>query len=390
MRIVLTGGGTGGHITPFEPIVEALRTSYRSQKDSLPSKIDPDKLEIWLFGVATATARELFSQIDVPILHIPSGKLRRYASFRTLVDIFFLLPVGLIKAFIYMWYLMPDVVVSKGGYGSVPVVIAAYFYRIPIILHESDSVPGVANRILGSVATVIALGMPSAKSSFKKYSKKVFVTGNPVRSDITAQANADLSKKQLGFNASDKVLVITGGSQGAKQINEILLKVLPTLITKTAILHIAGSEQEDAVRAVASELLEASSMRDRYKVVGYMKDMHIAYAAADAVVTRAGATTLAEVARVGKPCLIIPLDGAAGDHQRLNARIYEKHGAARVLDPLNLMPNLFERNVIDLLENEQLRESMKKNLREIDHPRAGRDMADFTLKLASGIVPVAG
>lgn len=389
MRIALTGGGTGGHVTPLEPIVESLRVVYGEKKDELPGRVDPGELDVKFFGVASKETRELFDRIDVPVINVLSGKLRRYASVMTLIDLMFMLPAGIAQSLWHMWHFMPDVVISKGGYGSIPIVLAAVFYRIPVLLHESDSVPGLTNRTLAKLATTVALGMPDAREGLEKMVNKVFITGTPVRSEVSANVNQAAARREFGFEADDKVLLVTGGSQGAAQINELVLKTLAQLIADTAIIHVTGPENERAVSAVVRELLQASSRKDKYVAIGYLDDMHVAYAAADAVVTRAGATTLAEIARVRKPCLIIPLDGAAGDHQRVNARIFEKFGAARVLDPVNLMPNLFERNVKDILENESLREEMKDNLKRMDYPEAARDIAEFAISLACGIVPVA-
>lgn len=388
MRVVLTGGGTGGHIIPFAPVIEALRTLHVEKKSSLPKYLEPKHLDITFMGVATPEARELFGSYSVPVINIPSGKLRRYASGLTIIDILFRLPVGILWAAFTLWRIMPDVVVSKSGYGSLPTVLAAALYRIPVLLHESDAVPGIATKQLSRFAAGIALGYGMAAEYLGTHAKKCVATGNPVRSQLRRISRAE-GRRNLNISEEEFVLLVLGGSQGAKQINEALLAALPRLITNTTIIHVTGSKQFAAVQAISKELLAHSPRKDFYRAHGFLGEvLLLAMAAADAVVTRAG-STLAEIAAARKPALIIPLEGAANDHQRKNAHLFEAAGAALVLDPTNLGRNLFEQNVRRLRDDIDLRRQLSANSEHLDFPGAARDIANLAFYLAQGLEPKA-
>lgn len=384
MKVVLTGGGTGGHVTPFGRIIEALRQQYEQEKSKLPRRVDPEVLKIFFLGVRDSLTQEFFAKHQVKVIAIPSGKLRRYVSHVTILDLCIRLPIGIVWALIRMWILMPDVVVSKGGYGSVPTVVAAAFYRIPILLHESDSVPGLATRLLARFAQIIAVGFRETKLD-PKYAKKMVVTGIPVNNLIT-QLTQDEAKAKFGMERNEKVLLVMGGSQGAKQINEILLKILYQLIDMTAIIHIAGPTQFKAVQSVASEILAASPRKHLYQIYPYLTDlMPYALVAADVVISRAGATTLAEIAILKKPSIIIPLSSAAGNHQYQNALIFEQYGAAVILLENNVNPSMVMHNVQTLLTDEKVRHGFIQRMSHLAHPTAGEHIANLALSLVKGL-----
>lgn len=388
MRIVLTGGGTGGHVLPFESIIESLRATHVKEKTSLPGFLDPETLELFFLGVSNAEIDKLFSRYSVTVTHIPSGKIRRYISGLTILDIAFKLPLGICIALWRMWKIMPDVVVSKGGYGSIPSVLAAVVYRIPILLHESDVVPGSANKILMKFASAIAIGFSVSQQYLQQYTPKLFVTGTPVRLALP-HSNKQSAKAVFGFPQTRIMLLVMGGSQGAKQINEALLAILPSIVSKMSILHITGSTQYDAVAKVASEILASSPNKANYKSVPYLGDtMASALVAADVVVARAGASSLAEIARLRVPSLLIPLADSANDHQRKNSLAFEAAGAALVLDPTNVSPHLLEQGITRLVSDTPLRESLANNLAVLDFPNAASDIAKLTFQLATGFRPV--
>lgn len=388
MRIVLTGGGTGGHLTPFEPIVSALRSYFLEHKKNLPLRLEPAELHIYFAGVTNKQTRDFFALYDVAVVPIPSGKLRRYFSLKTITDVLWQLPSGIILALWHLWRLMPEVVVSKGGYGSLPVVLAAVFYRIPVLLHESDIVPGLANKIVTRFAAAVAVGFPTVSKQIGRWQYKTIITGTPSRTthcDISPKE----AKQSFGISEQESLLLVTGGSQGAQQINEALLQVLPQLIGDMAIIHLIGNEHFIAVSTVAKELLAGGSRQLLYKPYGHLNDkMMAAMIAADAVVTRAGATSLAELTALRKPMLIIPYPDAAGDHQRHNAQAYEAAGAALVLEPNNLGANLLEQNIRRLMTDQALRTSLQANLQKMDYPHAARDIAKLAFTLAAGLAPV--
>lgn len=389
MRIVLTGGGTSGHVTPFGPMIEAIHTYHVTHASQLPGRLVPHRLDLYFVGFVNPETRDFFQRYNVKTIHIPSGKVRRYFSWSTIYDLGIKLPAGLVWSLITMWGLMPDVVISKGGYGSIPVALAAVFYRIPILLHESDAVPSLTTRLLARMAAAIGVGFPQTRQALTSFKAKTFVTGTPIRSEFRLVQRSE-ARQVFGLPDDKTALLVLGGSQGAKQINEVLLQVLPQLVLKAFIIHVTGKHHYEAVKAVADELLSSSSQRENYKPYPYLKDKIVhALVAADVVISRAGATTLAELSFLHKPSLLIPLASAANDHQRRNAEVFEVVGAARVLDPNNLKPTLFARNVEELITDATLRQSLSTRIGALSFPKAAPMMADLAFKLAAGLRPVA-
>lgn len=387
MRIVLTGGGTGGHVLPFGALISALREQFAVTHDRLPGRLAPKELSLVFMGVADERAREFFTAHGVRVVHIPSGKLRRYASGMTIIDLLFRLPVGIVKALLRMYLEMPDVVVSLGGYGSIPSVLAAAFYRIPVLLHAPDAVLGLANKKLARYAAAVSLGFEATRADLRTQAYKGVLTGTAVREDVQRFTREE-ARKQFGIATNEHVLLVIGGSQGAKQLNEVLLQILPKLVVDVTVLHVTGRDHFRAVSTVAEELLKQSSRKDAYQPFAYLTEqMAPALVAADSIVARAGASSLAEIAALRKPTLLVPLANSAQDHQRANAQVFETSGAALVLDPTNLTPNLFASNVQRLIHDAEARAHMAANLAALDHPRAAQEMADLTLKLAQGFAP---
>ncbi len=372
---------------PFEPIVEALRSSFTAKKKSLPRWINRNSLEIYFLGVIDKEKKEHLNELGIKTVVIKSGKIRRYFSPLTIIDVLFFLPIGIIKAFFVMWHLMPDVVISKGGYASIPVSIAAVFYRVPFLLHESDAAPGLSSRLLSNFASVITLGFVTARRSMKLNKTRAIVTGTPVRNNIR-QIDQAIAKKELGIREDLPVLLVMGGSQGAQEINESLTQILGSLLKDMAVIHIAGKSNYKTTVKEAGEILEKCPDKNRYKLYGEVREkMPLVLSAADVVVSRAGATSLAEIARMRKAAIIIPLGGAAQDHQRKNAKAFELAKAVRVIDPTNLAKSIFERNIRDLIQDKNFRNTLSSNVGLFDYKNAAADIADLTYRLATGYAP---
>lgn len=390
MRVVLTGGGSAGHFVPLGPIIEALRQQFTTAQPSLPRWLDRQHLELYFVGVLTGGARSFLHDYAVPTYGIVAGKLRRYASAMTIVDLVFKVPLGCLGALWRLFWIMPDVVVSKGGYGSVPVVLAARFYRIPVLLHESDTVPGLANRFVARCASAIAVGFESARLTWSgRYAKRIFVTGIPVRRDLEHFARAE-ARAFFQISPQDKVLLVLGGSQGAEALNETLLKILPALVADMHVLHVTGERHARAVQVVAGELLAHSSRRTAYHLFPYLRDeLGRALVAADVVVSRAGATVLAELARLRKVTLLVPLPAppAAHDHQWKNAELFERYGAARVLAASNVTPALLEQNIRELFTDASMRERLQQGMAAMDRPGAAEAVATLVFCLALRVPP---
>lgn len=387
MRIVLTGGGTGGHMIPFEPLVESLRQVHQETKDRLPRWIDRDRLDLYFLGVLEQDNKEFYQRLGLKTINIPAGKLRRYPSLQTITDLLWRIPSGCVKALWLMWRIMPDAVISKGGYGSVPVAIAALILRIPLLLHESDAVMGLANKFMANWAQVITVGFNNTRHEMGYHKRKTIVTGTPVRHGLAKESSAG-AKRLFGLAENEPVILIMGGSQGAETINNLILQLLPELTASAGVIHLAGQNNLERVKKEAEQILKLGGRKDVYKLFGSLTDkMGAAMMAADVVVARAGATSLAELAHLRKPAIIIPITQSAQDHQRANAQLMEVAEAVRVISQENLGRNILLQNIRDLLENPEMRDVLRQNIARFDYPDAARDLAILTFRLVRGMIP---
>ncbi|TSC64259.1 MAG: UDP-N-acetylglucosamine--N-acetylmuramyl-(pentapeptide) pyrophosphoryl-undecaprenol N-acetylglucosamine transferase [Parcubacteria group bacterium Gr01-1014_106] len=388
MRIVLTGGGTGGHVTPLVAIAGVLRRWDAEGK--LPAlTADDHALEMLYVGVVSDMDRRGLEEAGIPYRHIPSGKIRRYLSgaHLTAVDVVCRLPVGILRAVWTLFVLMPDVIFSKGGYGAVPVMIAAWVYRIPFLLHETDSVPGLANQRFARFASAIAVGFPDAEKAFPP--KKTFTVGTPLRPAFSSLPSPEAARQRLGLHDRKPVIFVTGGSQGAQRLNTVLLANVTRLLPEAQILHQVGEQNLAAVNAfVQKDLAQFPDIQD-YHMIGFLseQDMALSFAAADLIISRAGGTTLAEIAAAGKPSVLIPLREAAQQHQWENAYFFRERGAAAVLDESNLTPSVFHTTISRLLSNPQDLRVMAERVRSLHRPNAAEDLARILLEMAHGRLP---
>jgi UDP-N-acetylglucosamine--N-acetylmuramyl-(pentapeptide) pyrophosphoryl-undecaprenol N-acetylglucosamine transferase len=278
-------------------------------------------------------------------------------------------------------------VFSKGGYGSIPTVFAAWVYRIPVLLHETDLVPGLANRRLTRFASAIAVGFRDAERYFPL--EKVFVSGTPLREIFEHLPESGPARARLGLHDRKPVMFITGGSQGAQRVNTAVLAVLPQLLSSAQILHQVGENNLPAVREFIEKDLRQFPGIEDYHLVGFLseEDMALSLAAADLVVSRAGGTALAEISAAGKPSILIPLHEAAQRHQWENAYFFREEGAAAVLDETNLTPAIFLSTVQRVLNNPQDLSLMAERMRSLFRPGAAEDVAATLLSMARGQLP---
>ncbi len=336
-RIVLTGGGSGGHVLPLIAVADAL------------PKLDVD-LELIYMGPRDSYEAE-FLKRDIRMSSIVSSKLRRYFSLSNIVD-FPKFLVSLIQALCKLYVLMPDIVFSKGGPGALPVVLAAKFYMIPIVIHESDTVPGLTNKISGKLARKIAISFEESAAYFN--GSKVTVSGNPVRAALMEEVpSKDVARERLGFDKTLPLIFVLGGSQGATRINQFIFDNFEPLLKEFQICHQVGAANfEDAKPVVMSLSKEMSSLYfSRYKIFGFMEteELKNALAAADIVFSRSGSASIFETAFFGKPSILVPLPEAAGDHQKMNAYAYAKTGAAIVIEGDNLKLDVVVIKIKDIL-----------------------------------------
>lgn len=369
LKIAFSGGGTGGHLFP---IIAVAR------------KIKEEKPNAQLFFIGPETSgSEILDKEGIVKKNILAGKLRRYLSSANFIDLFFKLPISLIQCLWILFWLMPDVLFCKGGFGGLPAALVAWIYRIPIIVHESDAVPGLANRIVGKIAKKVAVAFPEAKDYFAR--KQVALLGNPVRENI-AGGSFEQAKSIFGLVGDKPLVFITGGSQGAEPINTILMSVLPKLLQEVEIIHQCGKANVQSIKEQLPQTIPADSLLNGYyHYFGFLnpEQMKQAYAAATIVVSRAGAATISEIATLGKPSILIPhpMPESAGDHQMKNAFSYAKKGGTIVLQQENMTQNILVDKILNLIKDQQLLSQMSKAALNFSYPDADQNLAKETLSL---------
>lgn len=348
MLIILTGGGTGGHIFPLIAVAKKLRVVARERGIE-------DIRFLYVGSRFDGISEEIFRRENIERIYILSSKLRRYASPKTFLDAF-KFPLVLFQAIWILFWHMPDAVFSKGGYGSFPVIFASWLFWIPSrVIHESDSVPGIANIMATPFAKRIGTAFQAAALKFPV--EKTAVVGLPVREDLCGQ-DQKKARQFFDIGSDRKVVLVTGGSQGAKIINEVVLKALPQLIEKYEVIHIAGPHLYEGVKADAHVVLKKTPSVFYHLYPFLTEEIKFAFTLADIVVARAGASTIFEIAFCGKTSVLVPLAGAAQDHQRKNAYEYAKTGATIVVEEDNLTPNLLFSNITAILEDKVALEKM--------------------------------
>lgn len=325
-KIVLTGGGTAGHITPNIALLPRLKQlGY----------------EVSYIGSYDGMEKRLMADYEVPYYGISTGKFRRYFDLKNFTDPFRVLK-GYSEARKILKEIKPDIVFSKGGFVAVPVVRAAASLKIPCVIHESDMTPGLANKLCIPVAQKVCCNFPETLNNIP--SQKAVLTGSPIREELM-KGNKIAAYELCGFTASKPVIMVIGGSLGAASINQTVREALPKLLQDFQIVHICGKDKIDNL------LLNTKG----YKQFEYLKDeLKDVFAMADVVVSRAGANAICELLALKKPHLLIPLSaGSSRGDQILNARSFESQGFSIVIDEDYLSPNLLVEKVQELFFTRQ-------------------------------------
>lgn len=304
--IVLTGGGTAGHVTPNMALIESL-----GQRD----------WQLHYIGSVDGVERAMIETIGVPYYPVQSGKLRRYFSWQNFLDPFKVL-MGVRQSYALLRKIKPNIVFSKGGFVALPVVIGAWLNRIPVIAHESDMSPGLANRLSFPFVTKICVTFDAARTHFKTQGK-IEVTGTPIRRQLF-QGDKNRGLLLCGFNAEKPCLLIVGGSQGSSGLNTMIRETLGTLTDPFQIIHLCGRGKRSEVHSKVSGYFQMEYANDE------LADL---LAASDVVVSRSGANALYELLALSKPHVLIPLSRkvSRGD-QIQNASYFEKLGISTVLN----------------------------------------------------------
>ena len=323
-KIVLTGGGTAGHVTPNIALIPFLKEAG---------------YDISYIGSYNGIEKKLIEELNIPYYGISTGKFRRYFDIKNLTDPFRVLR-GMSQARKLMKKLRPDVVFSKGGFVAVPVVRGAGKCHIPAIIHESDMTPGLANKLCAKYATKICCNFPETVSTLPD--GKGILTGSPIRKELLS-GDKVAGLKLCNFNTSKPVLMVIGGSLGALHVNEAIREILPELLRKYQVIHVCGKGKVDPT------FYSTTGYYQFEYVNAELKDL---FAAADIVVSRAGANVICELLALKKPALLIPLSAKAsrGD-QILNAQSFKKQGYCEVIEEEDITDDGLLNSINAIYEN---------------------------------------
>jgi UDP-N-acetylglucosamine--N-acetylmuramyl-(pentapeptide) pyrophosphoryl-undecaprenol N-acetylglucosamine transferase len=381
MKILAVGGGSGGHVTPVVAVLKEIWT--------LHPKAD---LRFWCDTKFAPQARATVAAFDksIPVHTIVAGKFRRYYHLSVFQQLTwpslvlqnfgdaFKVVIGFIQSFIKLIIWRPDVVFTKGGYVCLPVGFAAHLLRIPLVIHDSDAHPGLTNRVLSKWATSIATGAPLEYYPYP--ASKTKYVGIPIAAEFHPYTPIEqlAAKKEWGIATDRPLIVVTGGGLGAARINQVVAETLHSLQQLGSVILVAGVGQYDGLRA----LLPADNRH--FQLYPFVTNMHSLLGAADIVVTRAGATTILELAALEKPTILIPNGKLTGGHQLKNAAVYQEAEAVTVLDEDQLDANktLLAKEIALLLSKPKETAAMAHQFKAFSKPDAAKDMAQLIINAA--------
>jgi len=369
MKILFTGGGTGGHVFPIIAITREIRRIQNGKN-----------VQFFYIGPKDEFALIFLSQEGIKVKTILAGKIRRYVGwkslFQNLIDIFIKTPIGFLQAFFYIFFGGHDLIFGKGGFGSIPGVIAGWLLRVPILLHESDITPGISNRFLSRFSRTIFVSFP--KTEYFKPSK-IILLGNPIRKEIL-EATKETAQRAFKLTNEKPVILILGGSQGAQRINDKILEILSELLKTFEVIHQVGKRNFRQVRAEAKVVI-SKDLEKYYHIIPFFKEEELrkAYRAADFIISRAGSGTIFEIAAWGKPSILVPLPEAAQNHQIKNAYAYAQNGASEVLEEANFTSRFFLEKLKYLFSNPEKLENMAKAAKKFARPMATKKVASYII-----------
>jgi len=361
---MIAGESTAGHLAPIIAV-------YDSLKNKLGGGASSGRAEFMLISTESDFLKAFVNDTDIKHKSLKIGGKKGKLGFIAAMANF-------CKVVYWVFDYMPDVIFVKGDYISFPVAFAGKLFRVPVLMHESDSVPSKANRLVSRFSKRIAVSFKQTEAAYP--SEKVFFSGNPV-SDFVIKASREESRKKFMIDGDKPVLFIMGGSRGAREINNLIIELLPELLQKYEIIHQCGIGDYEKIRSKVAQMNIA--FLDDYHLFPFLKQsLANAYAACDLVVSRAGANTVAEIMLVGKPSILVPLSTAESDRQTQNAFYYSEAGAAMLLNEKNLKPHLFM-NAIDNIFGDRLKVmEMMRMARQLAIPDAADKVADEIMKIA--------
>lgn len=380
MRIVLTGGGSGGHFYPLIAVAEAIEDICKEKTLVEPQLfyVGPDPFD-----------KQALLEHDIAYRPSPAGRVRRYAS---IVNIFdgFKTVFGIIKATFQLFGLYPDVVFSTGGFAAFPTLYAAKLLRIPIVIYDADAEPGRVSLWSAKFAKYIAVAHPDAAGSFpQKFRDKIARVGHPIRKEIETTATEG-GHEFLKLDSTVPTVFIFAGSQGAQAINNVVLDALPTLINSYNVVHQTGTAHIEEVQQISSVVLRDTRYDNRYRCFGLLNTLAIRMTAgiASIVLARAGSGTIFEVASWGLPAILVPIPEDVSHDQTKNAFSYARTGAAVVVEQRNLTPHILVAEIDRIMNDTELRSKMATSAREYSQPEAARKIARVLLETSIEHEPI--
>jgi UDP-N-acetylglucosamine--N-acetylmuramyl-(pentapeptide) pyrophosphoryl-undecaprenol N-acetylglucosamine transferase len=372
MRVLISGGGTGGHIYPALSVATQLRTTYNA--------------DILYLGSDDGLETQLVPAAGFRLATIKAGKLQRYLSMKTIKGVA-RVPIGMTQALGIVREFRPDVSFTSGGYVAVPAGLASKLNGVPLLLHQQDVPPNLSNKLIGPLATRISIAFAASQKYFPEH--KTLLLGNPIRKEIldVRQVSVQQARINLNFEPDMPLILVTGGSQGARHLNQVVARALPELLKTCQVLQISGQKLFDETRTLADNSTAEldSTLKHRYRLVPYLSDeMPMALQAAELVVCRAGAATLSELAVLEKPSLLVPLPPALGSSpQELNAETFHSVKAAEVIRNDALTSEILIVRIQRMLNSDRLLE-MAQALKVFARPTATHDIVEAVVKLARG------
>jgi len=373
MKIILTGGESGGHFYPLIAVAEKINEIVREDKLLKP--------ELYYLSDKPYDRKLLFDN-EIIFRKVSAGKLRRYFSVLNFFGLF-KTGWGFIKSFFLVFNIFPDVVFSNGGNISFPVLLSAKILRIPVVIHISDSVPGRTNAWASKFAKKVSLAFPEASEQLTTKKERIAVLGNPIRKELI-KTLSEGAAEFLDLSKSLPTILILGGSSGSQVINERVVDILSELVKEYQIIHQIGKKSFEKVKGRARVVLEKSEYKDRYKPFPYLSSLAMKMSAgiSDLIISRAGAGSISEIAMWGLPSIIIPIPEDVSNDQRKNAFTFARIGATVVVEQSNLTSSIFLSEITKLMGDEGKRKELAENAKKF----AKVDSAE---KIARGIINIA-